>query len=172
MIRPAKFFDTVRIVDLMHEMHERSCYAQLDVIDDRYAHKLVSNCIQRHGGSHDGAALVMVAVHDQKVEGFLIGILDRLYHLGTKLSANDLFLYTSKKCHPTDFVRLLETYISWAENNPKVGEIKLSWTDAVPGAERMGKMYEMKGFDYCGGIYSRLVNVPSCEVMMPEGADA
>lgn len=155
MIRPAKFFDTVRIVDLMHEMHENSRYRDVDEIDDRYTHKLVSQCIQRHGFTNDGGALVMVAVRDQRVEGFMIGILDRVYHIGKKLAANDLFLYCSPKAHPTDFRKLFDAYVSWAMNNPKVAEIKASWTDAVPGAERIEGVYEARGFRYCGGIWTR-----------------
>ena len=155
MIRPAKFFDTTRIVELMHEMHEASRYKDMDEVSDKVAHRLVAQCIQRHGHMHAGGALVMVAVKDQKVEGFIVGMLDNLYHIGKHLMATDVFLFCSKKADQRDFLRLLRAYVDWAAGNPKVKEIKLSYTDAIEGAEKLVPVYEAMGFRRCGQIYER-----------------
>lgn len=159
MIRAAKFFDAVRIVELMHELHAKSRYKTLDAVDDKAAHRLVTHAIHRHGHLHDGGALVMVSVRDQRVEGFIIGMLDRTYHIGKKLMAQDVFLYLSKKADAADAVRLVKAYIDWATNNPKVIEVKLSWTDALPDAERIEQLYERLGFRRCGAIWSRDMTV-------------
>lgn len=159
MIRPAKFIDTMRIVELMHEMHARSRYRDIDKVNDKVAHRLMAQCVQRHGHVHAGGTQVMVAVRDMKVEGFMVGMLDNLYNIGHKLMAQDLFLYCSDKADPLDFMRLLRHYVKWAGQNPKVVEIKLSWTDAVEGAEKLDAIYGSLGFRKCGGIYEREVKI-------------
>lgn len=157
MIRPAKFIDVPRIVELMGEMHRHSKYAFVDEVDEAAAHKLVAAFVQRHGGSHDGATLVMVSETEGKVvEGFMLGALDRVYHIGKRLSANDVFLYVSDYAPRTDALRMFEAYMSWATNNPKVAVIKASYTDAIEGAGRMVGVYERKGFHKIGEIFERL----------------
>lgn len=156
MIRPAKFVDTMRIVELMHEMHGKSRYRDIDKVNEKHAHRLIAQCIQRHGHAHAGGALVLVAVRDMKVEGFFVGMLDHLYHLGSKLMAQDVFLYTSAKADPLDFMRMLRAYVKWAEANPKVAEIKLSHTDAIEGADKLDMIYEGLGFRRCGHIFERV----------------
>lgn len=163
MIRPAKFFDTIRIVELMHEMHEASRYKDIDEVSEKVAHRLVAQCIQRHGHEHAGGSLALVAVRDQKVEGFFVGMLDNLYNIGKSLMAQDIFLYCSDKADPRDFLRLLKAYVQWASGNPKVKEIRLSYTDAVEGAEKIGPIYEAFGFRPCGQIYERTVSVLEAE---------
>lgn len=157
MIRPAKFADTPRIVELMGEMHLASKYVPHDDVDVDYAKKLVAQCIQRHGGQHDGASLVMVSETNGSVEGFFIGMLDRTYMIGRRLCANDIMLYCSSRAPKTDAMRLFDAYLSWAMNNPKVASIKASWTDAMAGGERMGALYERKGFTRAGEIYELFV---------------
>lgn len=155
MIRPAKFYDIVRIIELLDEMHEKSRYASRVAIDYKVAHKLFAQCIQRHGGTNDGSSLVMVAVRDQKVEGFFVGMLDRVYHVGTKLRANDIYLYNSPRSHAPDMIRLFDAYLSWASSNPRVIEIMASWTDTIEGAQRIESLYEMRDFRPSGGIWTR-----------------
>ena len=155
MIRPAKFIDTPRLVELLCEMQRRSKYAGHVGVDEKAAHTLIAQAIQRHGGSHYGASLVMVAEQDEQVEGFIIGMLDRVYHIGDRLSAQDLFLYCTELAQPRDFLRLFNAYLNWASVIPKVWEIKASWTDTLPDAAEIGRLYERLGFQQCGAIYER-----------------
>lgn len=157
MIRPAKFADILRIVELLDEMCLHSKYNGVASVSHKAAHRLLQQCIQRHGFTNDGGSFVMVAVRDQRVEGFMVGILDRVYHVTDMLAANDVFLYCTKKAHPTSGVRLFDAYVSWAKNNPKVVSIKASWTDAMAGSERIERMYEGKGFKRSGGIFEMIV---------------
>lgn len=157
MIRPAKFVDVPRIVELLVEMQQSGRYREIDEVDERAAHQLVAQAIQRHGGIHYGGAHVMVAEKNEIVEGFIIGMLDRIYHIGTRLAANDVFLYVSPRGRAVDCLHLLRSYIDWAETCPKVRITKLSWTDALPDAEQIERVYNSMGFRRCGGIYEREV---------------
>jgi hypothetical protein len=159
MIRPAKFADIMRIVELSHEMHERSRYSGVDEVNEKTVRELMAQCIQRHGHTHAGGSLCLVAVRDMKVEGFMVGMLDHLYHIGNKLMAQDIFLYTSDKADALDFMRLLRAYVRWASSNPKVVEIKLSYTDAIEGSDRLDLIYQGLGFRQCGNIYERAPEV-------------
>jgi hypothetical protein len=98
----------------------------------------------------------MVAEKDGEIEGFFYGALDRVYHVGKRLMANDAFLYMTEKADPRDLLKLLHAYVDWAEHNPKVAMIKFSWTDALPGAERMAMVYERLGFERAGEIFERV----------------
>ena len=53
-------------------------------------------------------------------------------------------------------MRLFDAYVEWAATNPKVVEIKASHTDATSDGERMGALYERKGFRRCGAIYEKM----------------
>lgn len=167
-IRPAKFGDVPRIVELLVEMHGKSRYDEVDEVDEGYSHKLIAQCVQRHGGTTDGGSLVYVAERDGVVEGMMVGTLDRTYHIGKKLRANDVFLYCSDRAFPADFMKLFGAYAQWALNNPRVVEVWGSWTDAVPGAERIEGLYQKHGFRRCGAVWSKTVYTPA----MAEGVEA
>ena len=160
-LRAARFADIPRIVELMGEMHEASKYAELDTVDEQAAHRLIAQCVQRHGHKHDGGSFVTVIEKDGQIEGFVVGILDRVYHIGKHLSANDVFLFCSSKAAPASGLALFKAYLNWAMAIPKVRVIKASWTDAVPGAERMAQVYEKKGFTRTGEIFERVAMAPA-----------
>lgn len=153
MIRAAKFVDIPRIVELLEEMCAGSKYQGRAEVSPKAARALMQQCIQRHGGAHEGASFVAVAIRDQKVEGFVVGILDRVYHVTDKLAANDVFLYCSDKAASGDFLSLLKAYRDWAVANPKVIEVRTSWTNAMATGERMGPVYDRMGFSKVGEIY-------------------
>jgi hypothetical protein len=155
MIRPATFSDIPRLADLLEEMHAASKYAGRVNVDRRAACALLQQCVTRHNGKHEGGAFVMVTETAGQVEGFMVGLLDRVYHIGDKLAANDVFLHASTKASKSAARALFAAYVSWAAENPKVVEIRASWTDALPGAERIAFMYQKVGFRRCGEIFER-----------------
>jgi hypothetical protein len=158
MIRAAKFADIPALSTMMLEMHAASKYAGVVDVDVQHARGMLMAMIQRHGGKHDGGTLVNVAINaDGEIGGFMIGLLDRVYHIGAKLAAKDAFLYVrqQKAAGALTVSRLIDAYLAWATSNPKVHEINLSWTDTVPGAERIDALYVSKGFTRCGAIYER-----------------
>jgi hypothetical protein len=155
LIRAAKMVDIPRIVDLLVEMQTRSKYAGSVDVDVPHAKKVIGAFIQRAPGSHDGGTLVKVVEHKGIVEGFIVGILDRIYGIGDKLVANDVFLHCTTKAPPGSVLGLFRSYVRWAEENPKVVEIKASWIDTLSGAEKVAVMYERLGFKKVGEIFGR-----------------
>lgn len=155
-IRPARSVDVFALVALLHHQHARSRYAGQVSIDDKYARSLLAQAIQRNGGTHDGGSLVnVVETGEGVISGFCVGVLDRVYHIGDRLVAQDMFLVAADEAPPLTAVRLLKRYVEWAASNPAVFEIHLSHTDALPEGERIGALYERMGFTRCGALYRR-----------------
>jgi len=126
-VRDANFADIPQIADLLVEAHGRSRYAGTDVqVDVRETKALLSRSIQRHGGEHIGSTLVLVAQRDSFVTGVLLGVLDRVPGIGT---------------------RMLQ--------NPHVFEILLGAHDAVVDPERVARLYERRGFRRCGYLFKK-----------------
>lgn len=156
MLRPARHVDVWRIVELLVAKQADSIYAGRVAVDEPVARKLVAALIQRHGAQIDGASCVFVVENDSgTVCAFIIGALSRVYHIGDKLVAQDMFLVADAGAPTTAYSHLIDAYVDWAATCPKVVEINASWTDVVGAGEAMGKAYERKGFTRCGAIYRR-----------------
>lgn len=155
-MRPARMIEAFTLVELLKEQHARSRYVGVTDIDATFARRLLSQAIQRHGGTNDGGTLVNV-IEDSEggIVAFMVGVLSRVYHIGTALCAQDMFLVAGEGAPPLAAPKLLSAYVQWASSNPRVLEINLSHTDALPEGERMGPLYERIGFTRCGGIYRR-----------------
>lgn len=151
MIRPAKFGDIPRLAELMAQMHQASVYADRTQVDPKYVKSFLMRFIQRHGGQHEGGTAVYVADNGETVTGFIIGLLDRIYHIGEKLMAVDVFWYGEGR----EMLKLLDAYIEWASAVPNVIEIKLSETDAINDGDGVRAVYARRGFRQCGTIWER-----------------
>lgn len=157
MVRAATLADLARLFEMVKAMHAGSKYAARGIgVDAATAKAILLDGVRRHGAQHNGGTLLNVAVKDGVIEGFMLGILQRIYFIGDRLEAMDFWLYVGPGASATDLPKLLDRYITWADDNPKVAEICLAWTDAagVDGA-RLGRLYERKGFDRSGEIYKR-----------------
>jgi hypothetical protein len=155
-IRPARLGDLFAIVDLLVEKQAQSIYAGHVEVDRPVARKTLATFIQRHGGMHSGGTCLFV-VEDAKgvVRGFCAGMLDRVYLVGDKLVAQDVFLVAGKGTPANTASRLIDAYLGWAMSVPEVFEINLSLTDALPQGPRVEKLYRARGFEPCGAIYRR-----------------
>ena len=154
MIRAAKFSDIPRLIELMADGYSRSRYRERSAFDPKEARSLLMNCIQRHGSPGEGGSTVMVS---DPVESFIIGIMERVYFVGTALVAKDLLFYATEKSSPFDSVGLLNAYVDWAKANPKVIEIQLSATDIIEETGAAEAMYRHMGFRRSGALYERSV---------------
>lgn len=156
--RPATASDLSKVYDMMLEMHARSKYAQDADVDQQTARALLMQALQRHGGKNNGSTYFVVDESDGNLNGFMIGTLQRLYLIGNRLEAMDLYLYARADAPPRSAHALLKSYVDWASDCPKVASIKLSWTDALGvDGERLGALYERKGFKPHGGIYEKVM---------------
>ena len=153
-IRPARMIDTPALADILAERQKDSRYYGVDEVDLPYAKKLIGAGIQRHGHTTDGGCFVMVAEdEDGAVMGFVYGMLSRVYHVGHKLAATDVFLIGRKDCPALALTHLFDAYLDWARANPRVVEIGASWSDVIPGSDGFASIYIRKGFRHCGSTY-------------------
>lgn len=158
MIRPARFQDAAAIEALIRRQHERSHYAGRVGIADKALENLVMGLIagmNQHGphGTH-----VVVNEEDGKVVGFFAGVLQRIYNIGDRLGACDQYLVNEGRV--TASLQMVDSYVEWAKANPKVLEIGLTWTDAMPDGERAAKLYERKGFRRNGESFVLALDIP------------
>lgn len=156
--RPATFSDLSAVYALVVDMHRRSKYADDVDVDAQVARALLMQAVQRHGGKNDGSTHFMVEEHDGEIVGFMIGALQRLYLIGNRLEAQDMYLYAREDAPARAGHRLLSSYVEWALSCPKVASIKLSYTDVIDvDGDRLGALYERKGFKRHGAIYERVM---------------
>lgn len=155
-VRAARTTDVFRLTEMLCDQQAASRYAGLVNVDDKYTRAMLARMIQRHAGQFDGGTLVNVVENREGViEAFCVGALSRVYLIGDKLVAQDIFLCSDKAASERAALKLLALYVQWAAGNPNVFEINLSHTDALPTGERMGPIYERIGFQRCGAIYRR-----------------
>lgn len=154
MIRPARFQDLPALAAMLREMHAASKYAGRVAISEKRMESALLGMIAGQAQNGAGAAFCRIAEQDAAPCAFMAGLLDPVYHIGDRLTANDVYLY-ARPGSGSAATRLVRAYVEWAAANPRVVEIKLSWTDALPGAGRIGALYERLGFRRAGGIYER-----------------
>lgn len=152
MIRPAKFSDIPAILSLMAEGYQRSKYRDIDTIDRREANALLMNAVQRHGLRREGGSCVFVS---DGVDGFITGLVDRLYHVGTKLVAQDVFFYVRPGAAPQIAPGLLSAYVEWASSIRDVVVIRNGITDLISDPEKIEQFYRAAGFERCGVMMER-----------------
>jgi hypothetical protein len=152
MIRKATYDDAPAIMALIRAQHARSKYATRCRINDASLEHLVTAMIAQQGQIGPQGSCLFVADDNGKVVAFIAGVLDRVYQIGAKLTAHDLF-FVNEDGGVGDTLHLLDHYIGWARSIRAVLEIKLSWSDTLPGAEQVAKLYQRKGFSKCGEVY-------------------
>lgn len=158
MLRAATLSDLPRLFELMQQTHAKSKYAKQGIaLDETCVKSLLLDGVRRHGGQHNGSTLLNVIEKNGVVEGFMFGLLQRIHSVCNRMEAMDFWLCTSPKAPKIGVGKLLDAYIEWADTNPKVAEISLSWTDAVlTDGGVLGKLYERKGFARAGEIWKRV----------------
>lgn len=154
-VRDARFVDVPPIAKLLEEAHQRSIYAETATFDPVAAKQLAARSLQRHGHQNYGGSLVLVSEQDGAVEGFLIGMLDSVYPCLQELVATDLLFIMSERAAPRDASAMLKRLIAWAEDNPKVIEVRLGVTGAIGDWERTAKLYRRIGLESYGAIFKR-----------------
>ena len=152
MIRSAKFSDIPDIKRLLVRVHAKSKYATMTPLNDKALEDVVLSMIAGQKQNGPAATFVSVVEHNGKVQGFMAASLSRIYGICDKLTASDSFIISESR-KASDTVAMIDAYIDWAMANPKVVEIILTWSDAVPGGQKMAKLYSRKGFRQVGEFY-------------------
>lgn len=160
MIRPGKSVDAFALTDIIVERHPDTRYAGEVGIVEQDARRLFAQAAQRHGQTNEGGMFLMVNEVDGNVDAFILGTLTRIYIIGDKLGATDLFLLGRKSASPRVLLRLFDAYVEWAEANPKVYEIGASWADTIPGNDGIRAAFKRRGFSLCSETYRRERSAP------------
>jgi hypothetical protein len=113
--------------------------------------------IQRHNLKAAGGTCAFVGERNGAIEAFIIGSLDRVYHIGTKLMAQDLYFLSSPEGAPRSSAKLIDAYIEWATAIPDLIEINISVTSVISKPERVEKLFIRKGFSRSGAMFERAV---------------
>ncbi len=119
-IRSAKFGDIPKIVEIMQEVHDHSPFKDVCELDVKEAKSLLMNVIQRNGKTTEGGTFVAVADNGLRIEGYIIGLLQRFYAVSDKLEATDLQWVCRKGAQPSAALRLVKVFHAWAGNCPDV----------------------------------------------------
>jgi len=165
MIRAAKMVDTPRLVALMVEAQKTSRYAGKGAVDETYAKQLLKELILHNGGRSSEGTLVNVIEVNGQIEGYHIGMQQRIGLVGTKFEAADAQLYTTAQAPPFAFVELLEAFCHWAAFTPRIIAIRPGASDILgkKNLAFMSDIYRRLGFEEVGTIFER-------EVMRQEAA--
>lgn len=156
-IRRASHTDMNRLYELVEELHAASEYPAREIdLSPRAVRELFQAALAHNGHTGSGGTLLNLYEKDGKAVGFMLGGLQRVYHICNRLEAQDFFLYCSPEAPARASSQLLDAFIEWALGNPKVADIVLSSND-VAGAdpEKLGKMFARKGFTKRGEIWKR-----------------
>lgn len=157
MIRDARFEDIPAIMAVIRWGYQQSDYAKKGLcgLDEKEAKRLLVNAIQRHGRGRNAGSFVQVAERDGKVEGFIVGILSRVYHIGDRLMASDLFWLCTPMVPPRDPRRLMRNMIEWGKGVDGVIEIRCGTTAILGDPERAGAILRSLGLEPYGAIYRK-----------------
>jgi len=155
MIRAPQFVDIPGMIAVLDDGYAKSVYRDIGEIDRKEARAYLMGAIQRHGSPNEGGTWVNVAETDGKVEGLFIGILDRVYVVGTALRAIDCHWYGTDRASPKDMLAMFDGFVEWASSIPKVKLIHPTATHVLGDYSAAEKAFAKRGFERAGVIYER-----------------
>lgn len=161
-IRAAKFADTPAIEAIIRRTHARSKYAHRSGVNDKALNAAVLGMIAGQAQSGPQATHVTVCEQKGQVVGFMASTLARIYSVGDKLCASDVFLINEGNS-VGDTSKMIDRYIEWASANPKVIEIGLSWSDTIHGQSSVARHFVRKGFTVSGETYTLRLDAQQAE---------
>lgn len=157
IVRHAKSADAMQLADIVLERAPDTRFAHIPV-DRVRTSRMFAQAAQRSGGTHEGAAFLMVAEEDGQIQAFMLGTLSRIYMVFDGLAAQDVMLLGRRGVGARVLLDLFDHYVMWAAINPNVHEIGASWADTLPGSKGFCAAYERRGFELCAKTYRRAGN--------------
>lgn len=153
-IRRAKFQDIPWLLDLAVVAHFASNYAGRCEVDLNIAERFFRNLIagQTKDSVENGTA-VFISEGEDRIEGAIIGYLQRVYFVTDKLEATDLFWYVRPDAPQSTGQRLQAEFQKWAGKIDHVIQIVQANRDAIVDPERSGKLIERSGARIVGHVY-------------------
>lgn len=151
---PNGFADALGILDVLRWAHAHSVYAGL-TFDEVEANRVICHAIQKHGHKNASGTFVQVSEVEGKVEGFIVGVLTRVYHCHVEVGASDLWYITTPRCPARDRVGLMVTFTDWAERHPKCVEVTVAASGAMGAEDRFVKILDKLGYEKFGSLYRK-----------------
>lgn len=157
MIRAAKAMDVPQLAALLRAAFARSKYVGLGSIDVNYAKSFLLQMIMGHQQPGEEGTCCMVWEENGEVRGLHFAMRQRVYLVGDKFQASDVFFYLEPGSSPFAWAALLSRFLRWAKSDPAVIEITPGCTDIIPGVpwKRIAAMYQRAGFKQTGAIFAR-----------------
>lgn len=151
-VRAAKFGDMPRLVELGREMHAKSKYADYPGNERVYKATFIES-IRLHAAGRGGC--LFVAEKDGVVEGFILGVVCRVYNVCDVYEARDMFFFVTERADKRDAAKLAKALFKWASGLPDVVEINMGATDAISDYGRTEKLYRRLGMTQNGVMYTK-----------------
>lgn len=168
MIRDAKFIDIHGMTRFLQECHARSHYAKDGIVnvDVGETKRLLGAGLGRHGHKGIGACWLQVAENDGNIDGLMYATLHRVYAIGDKLMASDLFWAVNDHAQPTDAVMLLKNMLAWARTCPLVVEVHMAASYVISDRpEATSRLLKTLGMKEYGAIHRLdLIGEKQCPV--------
>lgn len=148
-VRDGKFVDIPVLMALLEEGHANSKYTDF-TIDKNECKQILMGALQRTQVKGEGGTCVFV-YDDDGIQGFIIGITERIYHIAKEFMATDIFFYIAKEYNdPMAFRLLLKEFEQWAWSNPRVKKIDLGVTNIIGEPRRLAVVYKRFGYSESG----------------------
>lgn len=159
-IRAAFNSDVMALIGLIEACYEQSIYAQFGKVRRDRAQKFLMNMLQIHGAKGANSSLVWMAETHGIASGLIIAVKQPVYFVGDVLAAQEVIFYgRAGVVEPKDMVALFRRYLSWAEEDERVVEIKASSRAIFPGQDikDLRPFYERRGMALDGEIFVRRI---------------
>ena len=155
MIRPAKAVDRDEVIGLLRDGYKRSRYADVAGICEKEAQRAVLGLIFKHGITAIDGTHCMVTEENGKLTGLHFAMKQRVYIIGDKYQASEIWFYVKEHASPFAAPALLRSFVEWAESDKRIIEISPACTDVIGDWNIAARMYEKAGFVQSGAIFRR-----------------
>ncbi len=159
MIRPAVFADITQLIGLLKDAHARSPkYATRATFDDKTCQRALLNAIKLHGTKIEGGTWCVVSEEKNILNGLLFGMTMRVEDFAHELLATDWKFLVMPGAAVTVATDLRDSFIRWAEAQPRVIEMYVGVHDVVDADfERAGVLWTRRGFRKTGALFEKII---------------
>jgi hypothetical protein len=154
LVREAEYRDVPIMASLLEEAHMVGSYKDYP-LEGGAISQLLFATLQRTSVRGEGGTCLYVW-DDDGVQGLIIGVMERIYHVAKDFRATDLFFYIARAYNdPVAFRMLLKSFEEWAWSHKRVKRIDLGITDIIGDPKRLAVIYRRFGYNECGVMLNK-----------------
>ena len=154
IIRPAKFVDIPKIVELLGTATSESKYATTAPLNREQAKRVLVECIGVQADK-PGSAMCFIAERDGELIGIFLGVVRMLYECLDALMISNLVWYVTKDAGGRAALRLFDAFNEWADQAPGHKIYRYGLTDAFKEPELMAKLMARRGYRQSGVLMEK-----------------